>query len=190
MTYFLRKPESMDEKQRAAFDKVHSANFKSKMELFGAEDVSSVAVDVVKDILDTFNHLFFFGTILPIDIEWMVPTKENADEVAWTSFEELTRRHNMALHPTAPSMRPESAEFLGIACYEQRIGTLVHELIHAFLSQHACTQCRVYKAYEADGAGHGRGFQLIAKAIEENALMLLGLSIDIGRLGDLLRDKG
>jgi hypothetical protein len=39
------------------------------------------------------------------------------------------------------------------------------------------------------GEGHGRGFQLIAKAIEENALVLLGMSIELGRLDGIKIDK-
>jgi hypothetical protein len=47
-------------------------------------------------------------------------------------------------------------------------------MIHTFLAQ--------------SGEGHGRGFQLIAEAMEEKAFELLGVRVRIGRLEGLIGD--
>jgi hypothetical protein len=95
--------------------------------------------------------------------------------------------HEVRMHTTETTMDAVLMQRLGIALYEQRIGTLLHELIHCFFTQHACEDCKVYKLYR--GEGHGWGFQLIAKAMEDNALILLGTSIELGRLDGMRCDK-
>lgn len=65
------------------------------------------------------------------------------------------------------------------------IGTMLHEMIHCFLDDHACQRCATHEKYHGD---HSRGFQLIAKAIEEQALRLLEMDVNVGRLDSILGD--
>jgi hypothetical protein len=59
--------------------------------------------------------------------------------------------------------------------------TPLHELLHAFLDELSYRQCPNY--FEDLGhAGHGRAWQLVAKAIEEQSLRLLGTEVYLGRL--------
>jgi hypothetical protein len=58
-------------------------------------------------------------------------------------------------------------------------------MVHCYIAQHACKKCEVKRRY-LDHGEHGRGFQLVTKAIEDQALRLLGLDVDLGRLDSLL----
>jgi hypothetical protein len=65
------------------------------------------------------------------------------------------------------------------------IGVLLHEAVHAFIQQYACTHCKSFKA--ADTArGHGRAFQIIAAKIEQVCIRILGLPVDLMRCEALL----
>jgi hypothetical protein len=75
---------------------------------------------------------------------------------------------------------------IGMSLRQDRLGILLHELIHCYLQRHMCESCMAGKRYY--GNGHGRGFQLIAKAIGENAWSILGVSAHLGRLDSIAAD--
>jgi hypothetical protein len=65
------------------------------------------------------------------------------------------------------------------------MGAVLHEILHIFLDQFACRRCIIWENWD----NHGRAWQRIAKAIEEQSLRLLGIDVNIGRLTALLCDK-
>jgi hypothetical protein len=75
---------------------------------------------------------------------------------------------------------------MGQTLAEERLGTILHEMLHAFLNQYICQRCVVYGT---NGCDHGRAWQIIAKGIEEQSLRLLGVEVDLGRLDSMWADR-
>jgi hypothetical protein len=61
------------------------------------------------------------------------------------------------------------------------MGTILHEMLHSFLMKHACKQCYT-QLVNTGSDGHGRAWHLLAKAIEEQSMRLIGMNVDLGRL--------
>lgn len=68
----------------------------------------------------------------------------------------------------------------GQSLAEERLGTILHEMIHGFLFQYACEPCTASADNVKNHGGHGRAWQLIAKAVEDEASRLLGTEVDLG----------
>jgi hypothetical protein len=68
-----------------------------------------------------------------------------------------------------------------------RIGTILHEMCHAFLKAYACRSCPMHDTCVGP-SGHGRAWQVLAKKMEEVAGVVLGARVDMGRFPSLLRD--
>jgi hypothetical protein len=66
-----------------------------------------------------------------------------------------------------------------------RVSTVVHELIHAFLDSLGCCKCA---SDHENMSNHGGAFQTLAKAIEEQAPRLIGLQLNLGRLNGMMVD--
>ncbi len=65
-----------------------------------------------------------------------------------------------------------------------RLSTILHELVHAYLDHYACRCAPNPRSYDEDVEqfkGHGRAWQRIACSVEENALSLVGLELDLTR---------
>jgi hypothetical protein len=132
-----------------------------------------------------FKDLFFFGALLPIKFDWLLrfPGKDGYDQdlYAWTSIKEYWGggiHHSIEMHPCKLSDVP-------ISKAADRIGTMLHDLIYCYIGANACQRCDTCRKYHGD---HGRGFQLIAKAMEEQAFRLLGMYVDARRLDSILND--
>jgi hypothetical protein len=73
------------------------------------------------------------------------------------------------------------------ARWRNRIGTVLHELCHAFLKAYTCRSCPMHD--QCIGArGHGRAWQILATKMEEVATKLMGGYVDFGRYPSLLHD--
>jgi hypothetical protein len=70
-----------------------------------------------------------------------------------------------------------------------RLGTLLHEMAHAFLKAYVCRACPMYDVC-VGALGHGRAWQVLAAKIEQVAKVVVGGSVDLGRWQSLLRDCG
>jgi hypothetical protein len=62
-----------------------------------------------------------------------------------------------------------------------RLGTLLHEVCHAFLLIYMCPKCKNWEVYFDQFAGHGWAWQRIAAQVESMAQLKLGLPLDLGR---------
>lgn len=94
-----------------------------------------------------------------------------------------SKPYHIGMHPIIPSV---DLRRTGLSPAALRIGILLHELVHCFLHQFSCTDCLTHRKYQ--GVSHGRGFQLLAKAIEHQAPRLLGTSLDLARLSSVWAD--
>jgi hypothetical protein len=68
-----------------------------------------------------------------------------------------------------------------------RVGTVLHELCHAYLKAYTCRSCPMHDVCVGP-RGHGRAWQLLAKKIEEVATRVLGGFCDMGRYQSALHD--
>jgi hypothetical protein len=68
-----------------------------------------------------------------------------------------------------------------------RLGTLLHEMIHAFLKAHVCRSCPMHDSCIGP-RGHGRAWQILAAKLEQVARVVIGGPVDLGRFPSLLRD--
>jgi hypothetical protein len=66
-----------------------------------------------------------------------------------------------------------------------RLGTLLHEICHAFLDVHACSACPEYLAEVRQMYGHGFAWQRIALMVELSARDRLGMNFCLGRFSAL-----
>jgi hypothetical protein len=209
--YFSRPKSEMDAVQLEALENYHQLaaevhlidvlNSKDlRLQLIGSGPRPQLSEHSMQQLLSIFNELFFFGSLMDIHFSWSTKfdnwEKRNHHPICSALFARTTIRdddgkpyHAIQMHPTYTSA-PVQMEQTNVSKAEERFGTILHEVIHAFLAQHTCCKCVVVTRYR--GEGHGRGFQLIAKAMEKKALELLGVQIRIGRLdvimGDMRRD--
>ncbi|KAF1831182.1 hypothetical protein BDW02DRAFT_463857, partial [Decorospora gaudefroyi] len=68
-----------------------------------------------------------------------------------------------------------------------RLGTILHEMCHAFLKAYTCRSCPMHDAC-VGARGHGRAWQVLAAKMEDVASVVLGGKVDMGRFPSLLRD--
>lgn len=139
----------------------------------------------LRSLADALNHLFFFGAIKIAAIHWdadvfdrMPHTYGNTNT---TMFDGIFSSH-IRIHPT----RKPDIGCVGQKLAEHRLGNILHELLHAFLTQHQCEICCVTARFRVD---HGRQWQRVAKAIEDHSLRLLGMEANLGRCMAVQADR-
>ncbi|KAF1937663.1 hypothetical protein EJ02DRAFT_49275 [Clathrospora elynae] len=141
----------------------------------------------MKKLLKDVLIVFFLSAHIHIDFEWNVNTRKMEDDLGNTTTTERNgvEFQHVRMHPTRRSQPGIQLERIGSSLAQNRLGTTLHELIHAYLGQFGCEECRTYKENMSD---HGRAFQILAKAIEEQSLRLLGLELNLGRLDGMVAD--
>jgi hypothetical protein len=151
----------------------------------------------MNNILKESSRLYFFDSLAKIHFVWLSNSPTHTAEQAVTACGQLADAttiladdvslHKIRMHPFLTNNSLRYMRQVGITLIEERVGSILHELIHCYLQLHACQSCRVSLGYQ--GAGHGRAFQLIAKAIEKTAWSLLDVSANLGRLDSILGDR-
>ncbi len=150
-----------------------------------AEDASTVGSACLRACLSIANRLFFLGAIGDVQILW--------NSALWPRFLGVTqlppnRLPWIELSPrtvqvwAGPAARPE--ERVG-----QLVGTLFHEAVHAFIHKHACNgedrqracACLARGEQNLGSSGHGRGWQMLAAAIEAFTRAELGVAVSLSR---------
>ena len=91
--------------------------------------------------------------------------------------------HHDSLDPTIQRRQQEQIS----TRLHNRLGTLLHEMCHAFLKAYTCRSCSMHDSCIGP-LGHGRAWQMLAKKIEQVATVVLGGTVDMGRFPSLLRD--
>jgi hypothetical protein len=134
----------------------------------------------------------FLGDLYPAKFNWstnplgMAGSRCNIVGSACVCFVDGEFHCCILMHPYATTMSASLLRATGTSQVAHRLGLLLHEMLHCFLGQHACPWCESSRRYR--GRGHGRGFQLFAKAIEEHSMRLLGCKTDLTRLDSMLKD--
>ncbi|KAE8444460.1 hypothetical protein EG329_000551 [Mollisiaceae sp. DMI_Dod_QoI] len=143
-----------------------------------------------------FDDLFFFGSLFPKCKTFLTyPSGRkkllhgytNCDEEFKLKWEfPFLQKHLEAEITVCRSNEKRRRERL-----RNYLGTLLHEMIHAFLGIWGCRYKGCYNTWQRQGVrGHGHAWQDMAAAVEIAAADrdLLGLELDLGRLKNLAVD--
>ena len=155
---------------------LHSKNYHA---LLAASNLSQLSPQVLTKPLNTFNALFFLNHLPSaiVSIQWSF-FGANSSEQGRTLIQ--PDGVLILLNPNHPRHRHNPTGILR---------TLLHELCHAFLGRYSCyggtscdtMECRLLCRHNYGTTGHGRAWQLLTKAIEDEAAYLLpGLSVRLG----------
>lgn len=144
-------------------------------------------------LFNLLNKIFFFGAIpshrssLSTGFSWLPETLKDCFGIG--SFNPIMGTQ-ILLHPILyrgqniyPRDHPEDVDLR----WRNRLGTILHEMCHAFLKAYTCRACPTYDVCMG-ARGHGRAWQVMAAKIEEVATRLLGGFVDLGRYPSLLSE--
>lgn len=139
----------------------------------GAIDASwEMSESQMLEMFNIYNRLFFLNA-LDTTFAWEHLSSVNRLAQCWSD--------HAGSHI---EMDPQLLNWTTSKGYEgrkvQRLGTLLHEAIHALLQQYACRSCPAYDINVCNAGGHGRAFMIVATALEGACERLLGHKIDIG----------
>lgn len=137
----------------------------------------------ILQILDIFNRLFFFGA-LRLQFKWEVGLTGPGGGAAYgqccppnSCASSLIQMDAVCINTNIQGLAGHSGPTLS------RLGTLLHEVLHAYFFQYACRRCAMWGTNIGDG-GHGRAYQMTASRLEEVTERLFGgmrLSVGAGR---------
>ncbi|KAF2826520.1 hypothetical protein CC86DRAFT_394454 [Ophiobolus disseminans] len=139
-------------------------------------------------LVSFFNKVFFFDAIPPHrqaiseGFSWLPDTEKSCFGIG--TYNPIIGTQ-LLLHPTLFRHHgdPEDADVR----WRSRLGTILHEMCHAFLKAYTCRSCPMHD-YCVGPRGHGRAWQILASKIEQVATRLIGGFIDMGRYQSLLHD--
>ncbi|KAH9880951.1 hypothetical protein IAQ61_001245 [Plenodomus lingam] len=134
------------------------------------------------------NKVFFFGAVPPhrsslsTGFSWLPEHKKNCFGVSY--FNPIIGTQ-LFLHPKLyrHNSKPEDLDLR----LRNRIGTILHEMCHAFLKAYTCRSCIMHERC-VGSRGHGRAWQILAAKVEEVASHLIGGPVDMGRFPSVLHD--
>ena len=178
-------------RQKAALDvwetlcKDMSTN--SLLERLGQADGSKVSEAEMRGLIRTFSVIFF--------------RTRSADEemnvrFTWMDWRDSPQEYGEYWLTDNPRICMCAFNYIPVKGYGRlnelamdRLGTILHELVHAYLHHYACRCEEVLGSYEANVSQfkeHGLAWQRIAGSIERAALELLGYPIDLSRFLSLI----
>lgn len=157
----------------------------SVMTRLGKRDARSVKPDEYKALIEILLEIFFPCT-LPFEFDFL---PDRADLSGDCTIKTLvydsghrTRCARIRLNPIdhdGQSVKlPAKFRKLNPASVD-RLGTLLHEICHAFLDLYACSQCSLAEVRQF--RGHGFAWQRVAYWVEAFAQEKLDLPLDLGR---------
>lgn len=189
--YFTRGQEERNDAQEKALASVRSERIQQLLTALDANDLrTSLALpDDIQELIGLLNEILIFGPLAKVDFNWS--TDSEAYPVGQqtvfcgvlagvkTGDENGERVHKMRMHPTRTAASIAQIEQNGMTLRHDRLGTLLHELIHCYIQLRRCNFCEAIMRYYDNS--HSPGFRLIAKAIKENAWSILGVSAHLGQ---------
>lgn len=156
--------------QRRALRELRAWNYQG----LGASDASSTMPNrTMVRLLRLYSRLFFFRA-LDANFTW-----RNLDRGELGHCD----KYGHIRMDTRQLLRPTNKIHERII---DRIGTLLHEAIHALPERFARRSCPTYRTNVENAGGHGRAFMIIATAMEEACERLLGQRIDLNKEYDWL----
>jgi hypothetical protein len=156
--------------------------------LAGADMRQTMGTTQLLQLMAQLNQVFFFGAVPPhqqmvsAGFSWLPESKRDCFGIG--SFNPLIGTQ-ILLHPTL-YRHHGSSEDLDVR-WRSRIGTILHEMCHAFLKAYTCRSCPMHDACIGP-RGHGRAWQILAAKIEVVATRLMDGFVDMGRYPSLLHD--
>ncbi|KAF2788085.1 hypothetical protein K505DRAFT_366783 [Melanomma pulvis-pyrius CBS 109.77] len=198
IAYFDRPEEALNPTQKQAlmeFRKIIHAEGKSTtLHKLGYKNAGkAVRKANMLQILNIFNRLFFFGA-LRLDFKWEALNDPGSYNVPGRTRLGRCRPPNSSCAASLIELDTvyTNTEIQGLARHPgptlSRLGTLLHEVIHAYIQQYACNNCEM-RATSIGYGGHGRAFQMMAARLEEVTESLFGdMRLDIGAGGSFLGD--
>lgn len=156
--------------------------------LVGVDLRQSISREQLKQLFTQLNQVFFFGAVpahreaLSNGFSWLPESKKDCFGVSY--FNPIVGTQ-LLLHPTLYRQN-NNTEDLDVR-WRNRIGTILHEMCHAFLKAYTCRSCPMYD-HCVGPRGHGRAWQLLAAKIEQVASHLMAGFVDMGRFPALLHD--
>lgn len=139
-------------------------------------------------LVKLLNKVFFFGAIpshreiISSGFAWLPESEQACFGVG--TFNPIIGTQ-VLLHPTLYRNHGD-LEDLDVR-WRNRLGTVLHELCHAFLKAYTCKSCPTHDSCIGP-RGHGRAWQILAAKMEEVATRLMGGYVDFGRYPSLLHD--
>ncbi|KAH5798491.1 hypothetical protein HBI88_150270 [Parastagonospora nodorum] len=163
---------------------VHSWN----PNLTGQDMRSSASSTQMLQLVKILNKVFFFGAIpshrqsISSGFAWLPDTEKTCFGIG--TFNPIIGTQ-VLLHPKLYRHHGDLDD-LDVR-WRNRLGTILHELCHAFLKAYTCRSCPTHDSCIGP-RGHGRAWQILAAKMEEVATKLLGVFVDFGRYPSLLHD--
>jgi hypothetical protein len=192
IAYFSREKDDMSDAQLKAPGTFQVLIKKGLMEKLNKKDCStSLTPSEMTEIVQLFNEIFFLSAITKnIEFSWELKEDSPLESYHCFGFTQTQEdfkgqfEHKIYMHPTRTGARMRSS------LASARLGTVLHEMLHAFVTELACDQCCT--AVDNVGGGgiqdHDRAWHRMAAALEERASDLLECArIDLGRLDELKR---
>ncbi|KAF2747100.1 hypothetical protein M011DRAFT_486757 [Sporormia fimetaria CBS 119925] len=137
----------------------------------------------VEKILEAYNALFFFGQI---QVEGMFRWKTGLLSKDRRYAQYLPSTGMIEMDPIELSPPPCTLPPDRNATAVDRLGTLLHEALHAYLD-YQCQSCRSLDP--RDRAAHGYTFQKLGKVLEEKMLEFLKAPVKLGRVRSWLHRR-
>jgi hypothetical protein len=113
-----------------------------------ADGARALASNNVLPTPKIFNALFFFNAVI-IDFRWR--------DLGSDTLGECSPDGLIHMSPTALDIQENSHHYTEcVLRMQSRLGTLLHEMIHAYLFQFACEECPTFDFNIRNADGHGR----------------------------------
>ncbi len=159
-----------------------------KSNLTSANLEKSLSKPQLQVLFPLLNEIFFFNALpshkspFSSSFSWLPESRKNCFAISF--FNPLVGTH-ILMHPTLyrHGGRPEDLDVR----WRNRVGTILHEMCHAFLKVYVCRSCPMSEQ-SVGPRGHGRAWQVLAKKMEAVAEKVLRGHVDFGRYPSLLHD--
>jgi len=187
--YFSRPESAMDSSQTAALAQWRKSHERARvLEMLAQHDIRNKDTQFLTDwLVSQLNEIFFFGAIKSLETVWNTNELDSEDGILGDASTRLKDGNNhsfIRLHPTRRCYTQSEYKRTGKTLAEERMGCILHEMLHIFLNQYMCDEC----GPRENRASHGRAWQRIARKIEEQSLRLLGIEADVNRLTSFIND--
>ncbi|KAH7357565.1 hypothetical protein BKA66DRAFT_445598 [Pyrenochaeta sp. MPI-SDFR-AT-0127] len=182
---YLQHPHG---KQNTAALQLQSLLYTWKPHLSGSDLRQSISKTQLQHLFSALNRVFFFSAIPPhrrifaSSMSFLPEGRKTCFGVGY--FNPIVGTH-VLLHPTMYRHSTDAED--SDVRWRNRVGTLLHEMCHAFLKAYTCRACPMQERC-VGARGHGRAWQILAKKVEQVVSGIMGGYVDMGRFPSLLHD--
>lgn len=119
--------------------------------------------------MDIFNDIFFFGA-LKLDFEWIenLRGRRGTTLLGHCIAEENDTKSLVRMDGMRKGRDPKVYHW-------ERLGTVLHEMLHAYIAQYSCYACQAM-AYKQTKDGHGRAWHLMTAKLEKAMRRMFGVN--------------